>query len=76
MDLIYNQSETSGNSVVAKWYVAVGAQVNAGDPLVGIETDKVEFDFEAPAAGTLRQILVETGDEISDGDIIGRLEEQ
>ena len=37
------------------WLADEGAVVAAGDPLYVIETDKVESEVEAPAAGTLRR---------------------
>ena len=38
------------------WHVANGAAVEAGTPVLSIETDKVETDVEASASGRLRQI--------------------
>ena len=38
------------------WHVANGAAVEAGTPVLSIETDKVETDVEASASGRLHQI--------------------
>ena len=48
--------------LVVEWLVEDGAAVNAGDPVVVIDTDKAETELEAPASGRL-QVLVPAGDE-------------
>jgi len=48
--------------LVVEWLVPDGAAVNAGDPVVVIDTDKAETELEAPASGWLN-ILVPAGDE-------------
>jgi len=48
--------------LVVEWLVPDGAAVNAGDPVVVIDTDKAETELEAPASGRLN-ILVPAGDE-------------
>lgn len=40
-------SDTMEEGVVAKWHVKVGDQINEGDLLAEIETDKATMDFEA-----------------------------
>jgi pyruvate dehydrogenase E2 component (dihydrolipoamide acetyltransferase) len=44
--------------VVKHWYKAVGDTVAKGESIVQIETEKVNLDVEAPAAGVLLRILV------------------
>ena len=41
--------------VLAEWLVADGAQVNEGDPIYVLETNKATQDITAPAAGKLTQ---------------------
>ncbi len=36
---------------IVRWHVEVGQQVEAGQPLAEIETDKIVMDLESPAAG-------------------------
>lgn len=38
---------------LAEWLVADGDQVDAGDPLYRVETDKVDNEIESPVAGTV-----------------------
>lgn len=44
---------TATEATLIEWVVPSGAAVAAGDVIAVIETDKVESDLEAPAAGTL-----------------------
>jgi pyruvate dehydrogenase E2 component (dihydrolipoamide acetyltransferase) len=46
---------------ILEWVKQPGDQVEAGETVAVIETDKVEVEFEAPAAGWLREILVPAG---------------
>lgn len=41
---------------LAEWLVEDGATVAPGEVIYLLETDKVESEIEAPAAGQLRQI--------------------
>ncbi len=64
-------SMTEGTLV--EWLVSDGDQVDAGQVLYRIETDKVENDVEAPAAGVVR-ITGEEGETYSVGTSIGEIE--
>lgn len=44
--------------VVKHWYKAEGDTVAKGEPIVQIETEKVNLDVEAPATGVLLRVLV------------------
>jgi pyruvate/2-oxoglutarate dehydrogenase complex dihydrolipoamide acyltransferase (E2) component len=44
---------TTTEATLLEWRVAPGAAVQPGDVIALIETDKVESELEAPAAGTL-----------------------
>lgn len=47
---------------ISRWLVAEGAAVKQGDPLFEIETNKAAMEIEAPASGTLRNIVKEGSD--------------
>ena len=47
---------------VVRWLKAAGAVVHKGDILVEIETAKAIQEVEAPASGTLSQILLFEGE--------------
>ena len=44
--------------VVKQWHKAEGDAVTKGEPIVQIETEKVNLDVEAPASGVLLRIVV------------------
>jgi pyruvate/2-oxoglutarate dehydrogenase complex dihydrolipoamide acyltransferase (E2) component len=48
---------------VIKWLKATGDRIEAGEPLVEIETAKSTQELEAPASGTLTEILLPEGEE-------------
>ncbi len=43
---------------VRQWHKAEGDAVAKGEPIVQIETEKVNLDVEAPASGVLLRIVV------------------
>ena len=51
-------------------HVSAGDQINAEDPLVTLESDKATMDIPAPAAGSVAEVLVKVGDEVSEGSPI------
>ena len=44
--------------LVKQWLKSVGDPVTKGEPIVQIETEKVNLDVEAPATGVLLRIVV------------------
>ncbi len=52
---------TMTEGVVTRWLKSVGEKVAAGEPLLEVETDKINNEVEAPAEGVLLAILVEEG---------------
>src|SRR5215216_7535332 len=51
-------------------HVAPGDQVAADDPIVTLESDKATMDVPAPQAGTVRELRVGVGDEVSESDLL------
>jgi pyruvate dehydrogenase E2 component (dihydrolipoamide acetyltransferase) len=51
-------------------HVAAGDHVRAEDPLITLESDKATMDVPAPADGTVRELLVHLGDNVSQGAAI------
>jgi acetyl-CoA carboxylase biotin carboxyl carrier protein len=58
------------------WKVVVGAgdAVEAGDPLVILESMKMEIPVGAPEGGTVREVRVEEGGVVQEGDVIAVIE--
>ena len=57
---------------ITEWLVEDGATVTEGEPLVAFETDKTTHEVDAPASGTVRQ-LVAVGDECPVGGVIAEI---
>ncbi len=58
------------SGTIAEWHVAEGQQVEKGDALFDIETDKATMEIESPASGTLRFVSANQGDEIAIGGVV------
>jgi acetyl-CoA carboxylase biotin carboxyl carrier protein len=61
------KSEIAGS--VWKIEVAVGDMVAEEDPLIILESMKMEIPLLAPRAGTVIEILVVEGEAIAEGDV-------
>jgi pyruvate dehydrogenase E2 component (dihydrolipoamide acetyltransferase) len=55
-------SDTMEEGTVAKWMFSVGEQINEGDILAEIETDKATMEFESFYEGTLLHIGIAEGE--------------
>jgi len=76
---IPNLGYTMTVAKILKWLKSVGDPVEAGEILLEIETDKVNYGIESPASGVVKAILVKVGDEVPVGGliaIVGRADEQ
>ena len=51
-------SDTMTEGVVSKWLLKEGEKVKRGQPIVEIETDKANMEYESSASGILLKILV------------------
>lgn len=56
---------------VARWLKKIGDAVKQGDPVVEIETDKVNIEAEAQGDGVLREVIVSEGATVPVGALIG-----
>src|SRR5262249_3477516 len=66
---------TMTEGMVAKWLVAPGSAVRAGDEIMEIETTKITNVFEAPSGGTLRRQVVPEGATVPVGGLLAVLAE-
>lgn len=67
--------ESVSEATVAQWLKSEGEAVQADEPLVELETDKVTLEVNAPAAGVLQKIAVQAGDNVGVDAVLGVLEE-
>jgi pyruvate/2-oxoglutarate dehydrogenase complex dihydrolipoamide acyltransferase (E2) component len=59
--------ETVDKVVLLEWLVKVGDTVKLDDPLMLVDTDKVEAEVPSPVAGEVVELLVEVDAEIETG---------
>jgi pyruvate dehydrogenase E2 component (dihydrolipoamide acetyltransferase) len=55
---------TQEEATIVRWLVSEGQQVERGDLLCEVTTDKVNMDVEAPADGTITGICFQEGDTV------------
>ncbi len=67
--------ESVTEATVARWLKQPGDTVAMDDPLVELETDKVTLEVNAPAAGTLTDVLAVEGSNVAVGAVLGRIGE-
>jgi biotin carboxyl carrier protein len=51
-----------------------GDRVGAGDPIIVLESMKMEIPVEAPRAGTVTEVRVKEGDRVQEGETVALLE--
>lgn len=60
-------------ATVVAWHVSVGDQVNEGDVLCDIETEKVTQEIAAETKGEVAEILADAGSEVEVGAALCRI---
>ena len=61
---------TMTEGLVSEWYIADGQQVNKGEMLYALETEKVNMDVDAEFDGKVKH-LVQAGEMMEPGDVVG-----
>ena len=67
--------ESVTEATVSKWLKQVGESVDSDEPLVELETDKVNIEVPSPLTGTLSVIKVKEGDTVEVGTLLGVVNE-
>ncbi|MFN8108520.1 MAG: multifunctional oxoglutarate decarboxylase/oxoglutarate dehydrogenase thiamine pyrophosphate-binding subunit/dihydrolipoyllysine-residue succinyltransferase subunit [Thermoleophilia bacterium] len=65
------ESVTEGS--IVEWRVAEGAQVEVGDILLDLTTDKVDVEVPAPVAGVVSRIVAGAGDTVQVGELLAEI---
>jgi 2-oxoglutarate dehydrogenase E2 component (dihydrolipoamide succinyltransferase) len=73
--LVPSLGESVTEATVSKWLKQVGEEVNSDEPLVELETDKVNVEVPSPLSGTLSSIKVKEGDTVEVGALLGLVNE-
>jgi len=73
--LVPSLGESVTEATVSKWLKQVGEKVDSDEPLVELETDKVNVEVPSPFSGTLSSIKVKEGDTVEVGTLLGLVSE-
>jgi len=65
--------ESVVEATVGQWYKQAGDAVAVDEPLVELETDKVTIEVPAPTSGVLSEIVVNAGDTVAVGALLGAI---
>ena len=63
--------ESITEATVSKWLKEIGDSIELDEPIVEIETDKITLEVPSPSAGTLSEIKVSEGKDVSVGGVLG-----
>ena len=63
--------ESVTEATVSKWLKSVGENVDSDEPIVELETDKVNVEVPSPLTGTLEKINVKEGQTVEVGAMLG-----
>ena len=66
--------ESVTEATVSKWLKSQGDKVSADEPLVELETDKVNVEVPSPISGVLGNIAVQEGETVNVGSLLGTVD--
>ena len=66
--------ESVTEATVSKWLKSQGEKVSADEPLVELETDKVNVEVPSPTNGVLGSIVVKEGETVNVGSLLGTVD--
>ena len=67
-------SDESDEVKVLRWLKQKGQTVQKGEPLVEVETDKVNVEIEAPDSGLLSEVRVKEGEVVAFNSVVAVIE--
>jgi len=67
-------SDTMTEGTLIKWHKQVGDEIEIGDIIAEVETDKATMEMEAFDEGTLTEVLVQEGDKAPIGSVLAVLD--
>ncbi len=73
--LVPTLGESINEATIAKWLKNKGDMVTADEPIVELETDKVNLEVPSPVSGTLSKINAKDGSAVKVGTVIGEVTE-
>ena len=73
--LVPSLGESITEATVSRWLKQTGEKVDSDEPLVELETDKVNVEVPSPLSGILSSIKVKEGDTVKVGALLGIIKE-
>ncbi len=73
--LVPTLGESITEATVSKWLKTEGETINSDEPLVELETDKVNVEVPSPSNGRLEKISVQEGQTVNVGTLLGTISE-
>ncbi|WP_457091590.1 2-oxoglutarate dehydrogenase complex dihydrolipoyllysine-residue succinyltransferase [Microvirga sp. P5_D2] len=67
--------ESVSEATIGRWFKKPGDPVKADEPVLELETDKVTLEVNAPASGTLGDIVAKDGETVAPGAVLGSIVE-
>ena len=74
--LVPTLGESVTEATVAKWLKTQGEKVSVDEPIVELETDKVNVEVPSPSNGILENISVKEGETVNVGALLGIIVEK
>ena len=65
--------ESVSEATIGRWFKKAGDAVEADEPILELETDKVTLEVNAPAAGVLAEITAKDGETVEPGGLLGQI---
>ena len=69
--LVPELGESITEATLAKWLKNKGDSINADEPIVELETDKVNLEVPSPITGVVSEINFKNGDTVEVGSVLG-----
>ena len=73
VDLVVPDLGGASEVTVIELCAQPGDTLSADDSLIVLETDKASMDIPAPQGGILKELLINIGDKVKEGQVYGRL---
>ena len=71
--LVPELGESITEATISKWLKKKGENINADEPVVELETDKVNLEVPSPIDGTVSEINFNDGDIVKVGSVLGTI---
>ena len=68
--------ESITEATVSKWLKNQGESIQVDEPIVELETDKVNLEVPSPISGILSKINVKNGETVEVGAVLGLIDEK